>query len=223
MNDCLLVKWIWKLFQEPDELWFKLVKAKYMPEGSVFYSNIKGSSQFWQDLHEVKHLFKWGAIFRIGDECHCKFWLDGWLHEVPLCISYDDLFKMVREPNSFVADCLDEGQWVIEFRRTLSVSEYNRWLDLMGELQAVNLNSNLDSVIWALESNKKFSTKSLYQFLIDCGVASKMAGYIWKAKLPLKIKVFLWQIFNNKLLVAQSLIKRGWKGSRGCCVCVWEI
>jgi hypothetical protein len=69
----------------------------------------------------------------------------------------------------------------------------------LGELQAVELNSNLDSVIWALESNKRFSTKYLYRFLTDYGVASKMAGYIWKAKLPLKIKVFLWQIFNNKL------------------------
>jgi hypothetical protein len=126
---------------------------------------------------------------------------------------------MVREPNSYVVDCIDDGQWVVEFRRSLSINEYNRWLDLLGELQAVELNSNLDSVIWALESNKRFSTKSLYRFLTDCGVASKMAVYIWKAKLPLKIKVFLWQIFNNKLQVAQILIKRGWKGSRDCCVC----
>jgi hypothetical protein len=36
MNDCLLVKWIWKIFQNPEELWFKLVKAKYMSEGSFF-------------------------------------------------------------------------------------------------------------------------------------------------------------------------------------------
>jgi hypothetical protein len=36
MKDCLLVKWIWRIFQEPDELWFKLVKAKYMSEGSFF-------------------------------------------------------------------------------------------------------------------------------------------------------------------------------------------
>lgn len=28
MNECLLVKWIWKIMQEPDETWFKLVKAK---------------------------------------------------------------------------------------------------------------------------------------------------------------------------------------------------
>jgi hypothetical protein len=32
MNDCLLVKWIWKIYQQPDELWFKILKAKYLGE-----------------------------------------------------------------------------------------------------------------------------------------------------------------------------------------------
>ena len=26
-----------------------------------------------------KHLFKWGAIFRIGNGSHCKFWLDRYI------------------------------------------------------------------------------------------------------------------------------------------------
>ena len=150
-----------------------------------------------------------GAIFRIENGNNCKFWTDCWLHDVPLWILYEDLFKMVREPNISVADCLDEDQWVIEFRRTLSVDEYNRWLGLLEDLQVASLNSNHDSIVWALESSKKSTTKSLYRFLTDCGVASRMARHIWKAKLPLKIKFFLWQIFNNKLQVAQSLIKRG--------------
>lgn len=34
MNDCLLVKWIWKIFQQPNELWFKILKAKYMGDNS---------------------------------------------------------------------------------------------------------------------------------------------------------------------------------------------
>jgi len=46
-----------------------------------------------------------------------------------------------------------------------------------------------------------------------------VAGYVWKGKIPLKIKFFLWQIFNNKLQVAQSLIKRGWKETANCCLC----
>lgn len=79
-----------------------------------------------------------GAIFRIGDGHNCKFWHDCWLQNVPLCISHDALFKMVRDPNCSVADCLDDGQWVIEVRRTVSANEYNIWLDLLDELHSVN-------------------------------------------------------------------------------------
>jgi hypothetical protein len=126
---------------------------------------------------------------------------------------------MVEDPNCAIADCITDNQWWVEFRRSLSASEYNTWSELLGDLQTVVLTSAPDTVIWALESNKNFSTKSLYRFLTDRGIASKMAGFIWKAKLPLKIRVFLWQNFNNKLQVAQSLIKRGWKGSKDCCLC----
>jgi hypothetical protein len=66
MNDCLLVKWIWKILCEPDEFWFKVIKAKYLKGESFFESNDKGSSQFWKGLHKVKHLFKWGPYFRLG-------------------------------------------------------------------------------------------------------------------------------------------------------------
>lgn len=35
----------------------------------------------------------------------------------------------------------------------------------------------------------------------------------------MKIKFFLWQVFNNKLQVAKNLAKRGWKGNSHCCLC----
>ena len=42
---------------------------------------------------------------------------------------------------------------------------------------------------------------------------------IWKSRIPLKIKFFLWQVFRNKLQVAGNLVKRGWKGDIDCCLC----
>lgn len=66
MNECLLLKWIWKIHLEPNTLWFKILKAKYVRAGAGFFdSNTIGSSQFWKGLHKVKHLFKWGAIFKV--------------------------------------------------------------------------------------------------------------------------------------------------------------
>jgi hypothetical protein len=58
-----------------------------------------------------------------------------------------------------------------------------------------------DIVSWALEPKKLFSTKSLYRFLTDRGMPSRVACLIWKCKIPLKIKFFLWQVFHNKLQV----------------------
>lgn len=62
MNECLLVKWIWKISKGTDDMWYKLIKAKYMPEDNFFLSKTKGVSEFWQGLHKVKHLFHWGTI-----------------------------------------------------------------------------------------------------------------------------------------------------------------
>jgi hypothetical protein len=57
--------WVWKIVS--DETWYSLVKAKYMQNGNVFLSKNKGVSQFWKGLHKVKHLFRWGVVFSIGD------------------------------------------------------------------------------------------------------------------------------------------------------------
>ena len=44
MNECLLTKWIWKIHQQPDEVWYKLLKAKYMRHKSFFKSHSRGAS-----------------------------------------------------------------------------------------------------------------------------------------------------------------------------------
>lgn len=61
MNQCPITNWIWKLEKGSYELWFRLLKAKYMKKGGFFSSKSQGSSQFWKGLHKVKHLFRWGA------------------------------------------------------------------------------------------------------------------------------------------------------------------
>lgn len=47
---------------------------------------------------------------------------------------------------------------------------------------------------------------------------SRVAGIKWKRKIPLKIKFFLWQVFHKTSSV-RNLVKRGWKGDKGCFLC----
>lgn len=67
---------------------------------NFFSSKTKGASQFWQGLHKVKHLFKWGVTLTVGDGRNCRFWQDSWLYEVPLKIHCEDLFKWLEILNA---------------------------------------------------------------------------------------------------------------------------
>ena len=46
MNECLLVKWIWRIAKGGNETWYKLLEAKYMFDGNFFNSRCKGTSHF---------------------------------------------------------------------------------------------------------------------------------------------------------------------------------
>lgn len=122
MNECLLVKWIWKMMQEHNELWVKIIKTKYLDDRGFFGSNGTGGSQFWKGLHKVIHLFKWSAVYCVGNGEACRFWEVCWAQQVPLKISYDKVFRMVRDPRCSVVDCWEEGSWVMDFKRCLFLS-----------------------------------------------------------------------------------------------------
>lgn len=65
MNECLLVKWIWRIIHNRDAECCQLLYNKYMRQGNFYTSSAVGSSQFWKGLHNVKHLFKWGAVHKV--------------------------------------------------------------------------------------------------------------------------------------------------------------
>ncbi|KAG2590684.1 hypothetical protein PVAP13_5NG446240, partial [Panicum virgatum] len=123
MNECLLTKWIWKIQKRPNEVWFKLLDAKYLKGKSFFTSKVQDSSQFWQGLHKVKHLFKWGAVHKVQNGRQTFFWLDTWMGPGPLKIQYPTLFAMCRSPNTMVANCYVNGEWGLDFRRSLTETE----------------------------------------------------------------------------------------------------
>jgi hypothetical protein len=46
MNIALLLKWVWKLYNEDDTIWSKIIKAKYPDASDLFSGSGKGGSQF---------------------------------------------------------------------------------------------------------------------------------------------------------------------------------
>ena len=86
-------------------------------------------------------------------------------------------------------------------------------------MDSVRLQSGTDNVEWVLTSNRKFFVKSCYDFLNDGSLCSKYLGDIWKAVVPLKVKVFAWLATHDKTLSRERLGRRGWTGSQICKIC----
>jgi hypothetical protein len=143
----------------------------------------------------------------VGNGWFTKFWDDVWLVNTPLRIQFTKLYEICVDKQAMVAEYAAR-EWQIQFRRMLSPKAQAEWEGLQGMLQCVSLTHEDDRISWGLTTSKRFSTSSLYKFLTSGGVNSSTAKRIWKYRVPLKIRVFLWQVFQNRILTTQQLCAR---------------
>jgi hypothetical protein len=56
----------------------------------------------------------------------------------------------------------------------------------------------------------------MYLDLLD-GNTVFLHKYLWKMKVPLKIKIFMRFLHRQEFLTKDNLVKRNWLGSKKCC------
>jgi len=106
----------------------------------------------------------------------------------------------------------------LQFTRWLPPFLFESWLILIDEVYAYPFDNDNDKISWKPGKTGNFSTKSVYDRLTidDSGLSFR---YIWKAKIPHRIKVFLWLLENKAVLTKDNLIKRNWVGDPSCYFC----
>ena len=219
LNIALMCKWIWKLSQGAIDLWVDMLRNKYFPNGNFFEGRARGSP-FWNDLQAVRPAFALGAKFVVGDGRSARFWLDLWLGANPLWAQFQDLYALAVNPEMTVATALASNPPAIHFRRELTGLEQARFEELLGLTQSATLSTSADTVTWALTTSGKFTVKSLYRRLCQVqGPAFLMPTGLWNARIPLKVKVFFWQLFCNTLPTSANVAKRNGPSSGLCAIC----
>lgn len=78
-------------------------------------------------------------------------------------------------------------------------------------LRAVSPSTEPDSFRWKFEPSGQFTASSLYLALHN-GAAPFQAMDIWKARIPTKIKIFLWQLVRDRLPSGVEVQKRHGRG-----------
>jgi hypothetical protein len=93
----------------------------------------------------------------------------------------------------------------LSFRRRIIGNLNLMYEELLGCCNNQALSNQEDRIVWSL-GKKGFSVNSLYkkkmsdQVVVPC-------RFLWKSKLPHKIKKFIWLVVRNKILTKDNLKK----------------
>jgi hypothetical protein len=97
----------------------------------------------------------------------------------------------------------------------------NLWLHLVQRLMHINLTNEKDNFVWVLTKSGGYTIKYMYPDVLN-DVIKYLCTYIWKMKVPLKIKICMWFIHRKKISTKDNLKRRNWDGDTKCWFCCDE-
>jgi hypothetical protein len=229
VNLSLLAKWRWKLLVEGDEVWKKVIIAKYGEHvmGNTRLEETLGGqlgSSWWKDLCRLDNGVGWFtqvAVKKMGCGNSIKFWKDIWVDNISLEHRFPRLFSISTQKDAMVQNVGSwmngEWRWELTWRRNFFVWEEALVLELDVVINGVMLAEVVDSWVWKPNLDDGFTVKSLFEYLQRTlrpqSALSPSAHFtfknIWKCAVPSKVSSFAWQLLWDRIPTRENLCKRG--------------
>ncbi|KAE8783925.1 hypothetical protein D1007_42566 [Hordeum vulgare] len=166
---------------------------------------------------DIRDDIRLGLRFSVGNGSGTQFWLDPWLDGEPVRLRFSRLFAICDDPTVLVCAAALEDGWHFVFRRSLSRAEVQDW-EVLKALVPLPDSSVNDSVSWSISPSGELSVSSAYLALCRVLVPPWLSP-LWKALLPLKIKIFVWQLLRDRLPSGTEVLKRHGPGNDTCPLC----
>jgi hypothetical protein len=106
-----------------------------------------------------------------------------------------------------VLDVLSTVSYNISFQRALVGHYLHSWNSLVLRMVNIHLNDQQDVLRWSVTKRGEFSVRSMYNAILNSNIMPH-SRFVWKIKLPLKVKIFLWFLFKGVTLTKDNLVKR---------------
>jgi hypothetical protein len=120
-------------------------------------------------------------------------------------VKFPVLFDLALDKDVTVNKVLSSDFEALSFRRRMTGSLQVLYDELVALCTNYTLTDQEDKMNWCL-GNKGFTVNSLYKknSIDQVKVTYK---FLWKSKLPQKIKVFFWLVIRNQILTKDNLKK----------------
>jgi len=209
-------------------LWFKILSTRYgLEEGGRLQAGGRDGSVWWREIVRIRDgcgaaLGNWYAdnvSLKIGNRVNTLFWLDRWVGDVPLRVRYRRLFDLSEDKLLTVAQLNDLG-WDVgveawKWRRRLWAWEEELVVECRTLLLTVSLQADINDVwTWITDPLTGYTVKGAYRTLtsgtpLNPGCSFIFDDILWRKNVPLKVSIFAWRLFRNRLPTKDNLFRRG--------------
>ncbi|XP_021600717.1 uncharacterized protein LOC110606275 [Manihot esculenta] len=221
-NTALLGKQCWRLLVDTNSLLYRVLKAKYFPNGDFLSARLGSNYSFvWKSILSSQQVLQHGVRWRIGDGkqvfvVNCRW--------IPQDIGFMTLDESIFVPEAMrVCDLFVEGElrWDVDkLMNIFSVADMRAILTI-----PLPLFPKPDKLIWHLHKKDVYSVKSAYFYALELSGKTSVLGYndgwnrLWSLDVPPKVRDFLWRACRGVLPTRDILLRRGIHVPAACLFC----
>ena len=237
-NKALGAKQVWRLYQERDRKWAKIIYNKYLnpsDKTSLFRINSppKGSTG-WNFMLNNHSLVSKYLTWDLGNGEEALFWEDSWNGNPPLInsnFSPETITKLKSLWGTKVKDYVEESKsepklgkewkWKFVSEHDIDPEERNK-LELLLKSRNITYKEREDKLIWAASKDGTYRVREGYKMITNSQqweVNTLPLNLCWDpANLP-KAGMFLWTAMHKKILTEDRIQKMGFEGPSRCSLC----
>ena len=162
---------------------------------------------------KVKDDFMQWMSFKIQNGEQTRLWEDNWLGNTSLKLQYLNLYNLAYHKHDIFHKVLNTTPLNVSFRRNLQGNNLRDCLQVVSKVVHVEPMQGHGICIWTLQQNGLFFVHFMYLELKDDSIVP-INRPLWKLKIPLKVKVFIWLLHRGVILTKDNLAKRHWQGTQ---------
>lgn len=216
----LLAKLNWRLHNEKDAIWARVISQKYgsLRRTRSFKTGPRLCSVTWAGMKKGASVFNKGIKWLPGRESGLSLWFDKWHKMGPLRSLIEDPLNRGEE-HLLLKDINGFNGWKWE-----SIS-FNLPKSLALEIKATPfpLSANgEDRIAWATSASGDFVLKEAYHLARNDDNGADLPyelDWVWKVPTIPKIKCFIWQCYHLSIPTRSMLIARGMNLPNHCPIC----
>ncbi|KAM0009544.1 putative reverse transcriptase zinc-binding domain-containing protein [Helianthus debilis subsp. tardiflorus] len=234
LNLALLLKWWWRLKENPNQLWVKVVESIHSNTKKVSQIPLKkGNTGIWKNIAGIGEDFKKNGIdiqrglnSVVGNGEKTLFWQDTWTTHGPLKYAFPLCYNLAKNKRDMVAKYYKMVQGVrlwdwIWIRAPNSLEEQEEMQSLNTLLVQQKMGEGNDVWRWKEEKDTGFSVRSVRRDLggqLDLNIDAN--NFYWNRIATSKANLFAWRASEGKIPTFEALRKRGINvTSQVCKVC----